>query len=263
MPRIVDMSIQLNLQSQDMNSKFSVSFATQLAEIRQAQALRYQIFSAEMGAQLKSTIPNYDIDYFDSYCHHLVVHEKKSQRVVGYTRILTSEQAKLAGRFYSESEFDLSQIFKLSGCFMEIGRTCVHPDYRKGAIMGLLWSGLAHFMVTNHFEYLIGCASIPMRDDSYNIVFTKLQEHYSTSHDLRVIPKVPLQKAKTNVHSPLPIPSLLRAYLRLGAQIAGEPCWDPNFKVADVFILLSINNLQQRYLKHFINRAQVIHEIAA
>jgi putative hemolysin len=263
MLKILDMSIQLNLQPQDMNSKFLVSFATQLSEIRQAQALRYQIFSAEMGAQIKTIIPNYDIDYFDSYCHHLVVHEKKSQKIVGYTRILTSEQAKLAGHFYSESEFDLSQIFQLSGRLMEIGRTCVHPDYRKGVIMGLLWSGLAHFMVANHFEYLMGCASIPMREDKYNILFTKLQEHYSTSHDLRVIPKIPLQPVKENFHSPLPIPALLKAYLRLGAQIAGEPCWDPNFKVADVFILLSINNLQQRYLKHFINRAQVIHEIAA
>ena len=263
MPRILDMSIQLNLLPSDMNSKFSVSFATQLTEIRQAQALRYQIFSAEMGAQIKTIIPNYDIDYFDSYCHHLVVQEKKSQQIVGYTRILTSDQAKLAGRFYSESEFDLSQIFKLSGSLMEIGRTCVHPDYRKGAIMGLLWSGLARFMTANRFEYLMGCASIPMRDHNYNILFTKLQEHYSTSHDLRVVPKMPLQKVKENLPSSLPIPALLKAYLRLGAQIAGEPCWDPNFKVADVFILLSINNLQQRYLKHFINRAQVIHEIAA
>ena len=257
------MNMQLNLLTPDINSRFYVSFATQLTEIRQAQALRYQIFSEEMGAQIKTIISTYDIDYFDPYCHHLVVYEKESHRIVGYTRILTSEQAKVAGGFYSESEFDLSQIFKLSGCLMEIGRTCVHPDYRKGAIMGLLWSGLARFMVANRVEYLMGCASIPMRDNNYNILFSKLQEHYSTSHDLRVIPKLPLQKEKENVHSSLPIPSLLRAYLRLCAQIAGEPCWDPNFKVADVFILLSINNLQQRYLKHFINRAQVVHEIAA
>ena len=257
------MSIQLNLLTPDLNSKFYVEFATQLTEIRQAQALRYRIFSEEMGAQIKTIIPTYDIDYFDPYCHHLVVYEKKSYKIVGYTRILTSEQAKFAGGFYSESEFDLSQIFKLSGSLIEIGRTCVHPDYRKGAIMGLLWSGLVRFMVANGFEYLMGCASIPMQNNKYHILFTKLQEHYSTADDLRVIPKIPLQPEKENVYSPLPIPALLRAYLRLGAQIAGEPCWDPNFKVADVFILLSINNLQQRYLKHFINRAQVIHEIAA
>ena len=242
------MSIQLNLLTPDLNSKFYVEFATQLTEIRQAQALRYRIFSEEMGAQIKTIIPTYDIDYFDPYCHHLVVYEKKSYKIVGYTRILTSEQAKFAGGFYSESEFDLSQIFKLSGSLIEIGRTCVHPDYRKGAIMGLLWSGLVRFMVANGFEYLMGCASIPMQNNKYHILFTKLQEHYSTADDLRVIPKIPLQPEKEHVYSPLPIPALLRAYLRLGAQIAGEPCWDPNFKVADVFILLSINNLYQIFL---------------
>ena len=97
------MSIQLNLLTPDLNSKFYVEFATQLTEIRQAQALRYRIFSEEMGAQIKTIIPTYDIDYFDPYCHHLVVYEKKSYKIVGYTRILTSEQAKFAGGFYSES----------------------------------------------------------------------------------------------------------------------------------------------------------------
>lgn len=257
------MSMQLKLQPPVLSSKFYVDFATQLNEIRQAQALRYRIFSEEMGAQIKTILPTYDIDYFDHYCYHLVVYEKKSNKIVGYTRILTNEQAKLAGSFYSESEFDISQVTQLPGNFLEIGRTCVHPDYRNGAIMGLLWSGLARFMIANHFDYLMGCASIPMQDSSYNSLFTKLQKRYSTHDHLKVIPKVPLLKEKEDIHAPLPIPALLKAYLRLGAQIAGEPCWDPIFKVADVFILLSINNLQQRYLKHFINRAQVIHEIAA
>lgn len=257
------MSMQLNLQPQDMSAKFYVGFATDLAEIRQAQALRYQIFSEEMGAQINTVMPTYDIDHFDPYCHHLIVQEKKTHRIIGYTRILTSEQAKAAGGFYSESEFDLSQILKLPGRFIEVGRTCVHSDYRNGVIMGLLWSGLARFMVANHFEYLMGCASIPMRDDQYNILFTRLQEHYATPYDVKVRPKTPLRKEKEGKQSILPTPPLLKAYLRLGARIAGEPCWDPTFKVADVFILLSIHNLQQRYLKHFIHRAQVIHEIAA
>lgn len=246
------------------NHNFYVSIATSIAEVRQAQALRYQVFFEEMGAQLNTSIPKYDVDRYDHHCYHLLIKAEESGQVIGCTRILTSEHAEAAGGFYSESEFDLSQILKLKGRFLEVGRTCVHADYRNGMVISLLWSGLARFMVENHFDHFMGCASIPMSDDRHNALFTKLQERYFTPSTLRVIPKVPLRCDDDNSAPPLSLPPLLKAYLRLGAKICGEPCWDPHFKVADVFILVSLNNLQQRYVKHFINRVHtVLPEMAA
>ena len=50
---------------------------------------------------------------------------------------------------------------------MEVGRTCVHADYRTGATIALLWQGLARFMVMNRFDYPMGCASIPLRTGTH------------------------------------------------------------------------------------------------
>ncbi|EIJ42416.1 putative hemolysin [Beggiatoa alba B18LD] len=252
----------------DDKQKCYVTITTNKAEVRQAQALRYQVFSEEMGATLNTSLSGYDIDAFDDYCQHVLVRESITHQVVGCTRILTNEQAKLAGGFYSESEFDLSRVLRLEGRFMEIGRTCVHPEYRTGGVITLLWSGIARFMVEEGFDYLMGCASIPMPTDDHHSLFDHFRERYFSNDQLRVTPKIPLRKTVEEDTFNLDTPSLLKAYLRLGAQICGEPYWDADFKVADVFILLDLDNLQDRYMKHFVNRAtrpthNTLHTVAA
>lgn len=261
------MSVEGTLEPERSRQRFSVSLASNLDEVREAQALRYQVFAEEMGAILETRLPLYDVDEFDAYCHHVLVRDQDTGQVVGCTRLLTSEEAKISGGFYSQSEFDLSQVLALPAKFMEIGRTCVHIDYRNGLIISLLWSQVAKFMAEHSVDYLMGCASIPLQDDRRNALFSELVERYSSHADLRVYPKVPLRPDHENVEPPLPIPPLLRAYLRLGAQICGEPCWDANFKVADVFILVGFENLQKRYIRHFFDRLHTnlpkFHEIVA
>jgi hypothetical protein len=51
---------------------------------------------------------------------------------------------------------------------VEVGRSCIHPDHRSGAVITLLWAGLADYMVSNNYEYLMGCASIGMADGGHN-----------------------------------------------------------------------------------------------
>ena len=122
-----------------------VGFASSFAEIREAQRLRYQVFAGEMGAHLHTPMPGLDYDQFDAYCRHLLVRDSATGQVVGYTRLLTAEQAQQAGGFYSQTEFDIRPILQLPGRFMEVGRTCIHPDYRNGATIATLWSGLATY----------------------------------------------------------------------------------------------------------------------
>jgi putative hemolysin len=237
--------------------KYEVLLATTSDDILQAQALRYQVFAVEMGAQLSSEQLGYDIDYYDPFCHHLLVREQTTRRVIGCTRILTSDNVASAGGFYSQSEFDLSPILQLPGRLMEIGRTCVHADFRNSHVLGLLWSGLAQFMVMGQFNYLMGCASIPMANDYTHSLFERLQQRYAVADALRVKPHAGLRPLPHDMREETLItPPLLKAYLRLGAQICGEPYWDTDFKVADLFILLDIANLQRRYVKHFVHRIQ-------
>jgi putative hemolysin len=249
-----DVAIQLE---RTIEPKYTVHLATSSDEILQAQALRYQVFAEEMGAQLHSERLGYDIDHYDAFCHHLLVRRQESQQIVGCTRILTSDNVAQAGGFYSESEFDLSPILQLSGRFMEIGRTCVHPAFRNSHVLGLLWSGLAQFMVMGQFNYLMGCASIPMPNDYAHSLFERLQQRYAIADSLRVTPRLGLRPLPHEMReAELTTPPLLKAYLRSGAQVCGEPCWDPDFKVADLLIFLDMANLQRRYMKHFVDRAQ-------
>lgn len=139
-----------------------VGWARHLDEVRQAQRLRFDVFAAEMGARLSTTLPGHDIDLFDDYCEHLLVRDVPTQQVIGTYRVLTPAQAKRVGGTYSDNEFDLTRLRSLRPRMVELGRSCVHPDHRHGGVILALWGALADFMVRNQLDTMIGCASIPM-----------------------------------------------------------------------------------------------------
>jgi putative hemolysin len=244
--------------------QLQVSLAASKADIKAAQILRFQVFAEEMGARLPSRWARLDRDRYDAYCHHLLVRDAGNGEVVACTRILTDAQARLAGGFYSASEFDIHWINNLPAQTMEIGRTCVHPDYRNGTAITVLWNGVAEFMIRNQFHYLLGCASIPVTHDGASIgsIYQHLRQHYAAPEDWRVTPKLKLPEhlarrpANFDPTKAVSLPPLLKAYVRMGAYVCGEPYWDADFNVADVFILLDRARLNPRYLKHFVERAE-------
>ncbi|MGC9129206.1 MAG: GNAT family N-acetyltransferase, partial [Acidithiobacillus sp.] len=107
-------------------------------EVEAAQRLRYRVFSAEYGAQL-SGAPGLDQDEYDPFCEHLIVEDEQCQEVVGTYRLFLPEQVHRVGRYYAQTEFDLSRLMALNVRILELGRSCVHPDYRQGAVITLLW----------------------------------------------------------------------------------------------------------------------------
>lgn len=234
----------------------SVGFASSTTEIHEAQRLRYDVFAREMGASLHTSYPDLDCDRFDDYCYHLLVRDGATSQVVGYTRVLTDEDAHRAGGFYSQTEFDLAPVLGIPGRFAEIGRTCVHADYRNGATITTLWTGLAAFIAEYEIDYLIGCASIPLGEDGNEArtLFADLSRRYMTAAHLRVQPLVPLPHRDTPTSGNYSLPPLLKAYLRLGAKICSEPYLDVDFNVADLFIILCTRDLTRRYARHFLGQ---------
>ena len=107
-------------------------------EIRQALELRYRVFAEDMGADVQGADMGIDKDRFDDICMHLIVKDNETDTIVAYSRILTNDLAARAGGFYSSTEFDLSKVLKPGKTYMEIGRTCVDPDFRTGAAIGYL-----------------------------------------------------------------------------------------------------------------------------
>lgn len=241
-----------------------VELAAGPAAVREAQALRYRVFGEELGAKLKGGEGGLDRDEFDDYCQHMLVRETGSGRVVGCTRLLSGEGARRLGRFYSESEFELGAVAALPGRLLELGRTCISPEYRHGAAIAVLWSGVAGYIQLHGIDYLFGCASVPLGENDWQAaaIMNRLRRQAMAPPPLQVKPRVPLHASQppAGVSAQVldaPLPALLKAYIRLGALACGEPCRDPDFAVADVLMLLDVNQLNPSYARHFMERLAV------
>ncbi len=240
-------------QAETQESPLVARITSDAAEIRQAMELRYRVFAEGMGAHLPSASEGIDRDSFDDVCLHLIVKDVINDNVVGYSRILTNELARQTGGFYSATEFDLSRIIIPGKRYMEIGRTCVDPDFRSGAVIGLLWSGIAQFMSAHNIDYLMGCASISLNEGYSRAVaiVNHLRDKHFTDAALRAEPRHHMPRIEVGQDGKSLIPPLLKAYLRIGVKVCGEPCLDKDFNVADALILLARGDINQRYLRHF------------
>ncbi|MDA8258230.1 MAG: GNAT family N-acetyltransferase [Betaproteobacteria bacterium] len=237
---------------------YSVALARSEEEVREAQRLRYKVFVEELGARIQSRIPGHDIDLYDPFCEHLIVRESHADRIVGTYRILSPAAARRVGNYYSENEFYLNRLHNLRGRMVEVGRSCIHPEHRSGAVITLLWAGLADYMVSNGYDYLIGCASIGMADGGHNAanLFSQIAPDHLAPAEYRVFPQHGLPFERLANGQPALVPPLIKGYLRVGAWICGEPAWDPDFNTADLLLLLPMSRMNPRYMRHFIKSAE-------
>jgi len=231
----------------------AVGLARTSDEVEQIQRLRYSVFTEDMGAVFPDAQDGIEQDRFDPWCEHLMVRELDSGRVVGTYRILTPEKAREAGGYYSESEFDLSGLGSLRDQLVEVGRSCTHADYRNGAVIMLLWSGLAEFLRRGGYSHLLGCASVSLRDDGVTAaeVWRTVSKHLQDPTLPRVKPLHRYPVERLNSTLPARVPPLIKGYLKLGAKVCGEPAWDPDFNAADFPVLLTMDGMDERYRRHF------------
>jgi putative hemolysin len=235
-----------------------VSWARHQDEVRQAQRLRYAVFAGEMGARLATSVPGHDIDLFDDYCEHLLVRDGATQEVIGTYRVLTPAQARRVGGTYSDTEFDLTRLRHLRPRMVELGRSCVHAQYRHGGVILALWGALAEFMVRNQLDTMIGCASIPMLHNGVvsghaaASIWQQLRQTHLAPIEFQVRPRLALPVEQLDSGLQVEAPALIRGYLRLGAKVLGAPAWDPDFNTADLPMLMRIADLPTRYRKHFL-----------
>jgi putative hemolysin len=238
---------------QQESANLTYSLARSPAEVAEAQRLRYKVFAEEMGARLNGH-DGRDIDGFDSLCDHLLVRDQDTGEVVGTYRMLEPHMAAEAGGYYSAGEFDLTRLLHLAPGMVEVGRSCVHADYRNGATISMLWAGLAKYMMSRGYEHLIGCASISMADGGHNAaaVYHRLADKYLSPNEYRVFPHTPLPLDALATDIEPVVPPLVKGYMRLGAFVCGEPAWDPDFNTADLLVMLPISRLSKRYANHFM-----------
>jgi putative hemolysin len=226
--------------------RLSSTLATSHGDVVAAQRLRWRVFVDEMGATVPDAESGLDRDRFDPYCDHLLVRDEESGLVVGTYRMLPAREARKLGGFASERFFDLGTLGAGPG-LVEVGRACVHPRYRTGAVLRLLWVGLARYLVDGGFERAIGCASVFLGDDpaSAESACRYLVEHHLTRPAWRVTPRVPFALDGDGTATRHSVPPLIRGYLSLGAEVCGPPAHDPEFGTADVLVTLAVDRLRR------------------
>lgn len=239
-------------------------------DVRAAQRLRYHVFVQEMGArpQRSKGIPNdCEADHYDQFCEHLLVRafaskSDKTGLVVGTYRVLGPGAAARAGGLYTDTAFDLTPLTRLRSRVVELGRSCVHPEWRAGAVIMALWTALGRYMVKHRLYTMIGCASISLCSQRYDAqrLWQRLRAEYLVAAEWQVRPLIPLPigaavaRLQTNgtLLRELDAPPLIKGYLRCGARLLGPPAFDAIFHTADLPIMLRVADLSPVYRKRFI-----------
>lgn len=249
--------MQLQTQSAERTAgrRLSVSLAQTPGEIAEAQQLRHRVFAEELGARLEPGNPGLDRDRYDDYCDHLLVRDGDTREVVGTYRLLPPARARAAGGLYSDGEFDLARLAGIRDGLVEAGRSCVHPDHRGGAVIALLWSGIARYMVSGGHRYLAGCASVSLADGGRTAagIHRALAAAHAASPEWRVFPRLRLPLEALEPAASPRLPPLIKGYVRAGAVLCGDPAWDPDFNTADLFMLLPLERLDARYASRFLD----------
>ena len=257
-------------QSQEQNVEVKIADCPELIEA--AQKVRYEVFYEEYGAKPTELMAaqKKDIDKYDAMTDHLVVvdHAKKENHgVVGTYRLLRQAKLEDGHDFYTADEFDIHRLKESGADLLELGRSCVLPDYRTRPVLQLLWQGIASYLAEHKIDLMFGCASFNGIDvQEIEKELSYLYHYHLASDSLRtkalddiyvnmnILPKNEISQNMKRIFTKLP--PLIKGYLRLGAGIGDGAIIDHQFNTIDVCIILPTHLVTERYLKHYQRKTQ-------
>lgn len=248
------------------SGQLTVRLAENKAEVTAAQRLRYRIFCEEMGGKGNAEVQaqKRDFDQYDDVCHHLLVIDNEragDDKVVGTYRLLMRDNMRKVGKFYTETEYDLSKVKTYAGEVLELGRSCVEKQYRTRPVIQLLWHGIGTFMSEKDIKLLFGCASfhgVDLEEHKHALAYLyhyhlapenirprALPEYYV---DMNMIPKeAVVPRAAISV-----LPPLIKGYLRLNSTIGDGAVRDYAYNTTDVSIVLQTDLVKDRYMQRYV-----------
>ena len=247
-------------------SEFQVRLARCEADLLAAQRLRYDVFVRELGGggALVDHDRGLEKDALDPFFDHLLLIEKSSQDVVGVYRLMRPEQAERAGRYYSEAEYDLGPLLVSGRRILELGRSCLRRDMRGGIGMHQLWMGLARYVAEHRIEVLFGVASFHGTD------IAALSQPLSLLHHRHLAPEALRVRARPEAFQRMDliaeealdrkaammrIPSLIKAYLRLGGCVGEGAFVDHGFNTTDVCLIMDTATMSERQARIYAGRS--------
>ena len=246
------------------------SLETRLArtkyEVKQSQALRYQVFCKECGAKpnARNRLLARDIERLDNYCDHLLVIDSNAQGsgIIGTSRLMDDQNAKIAGSFYSQGEFNLKPLLLKEQKRMEVSRSCIAPTHRSKRAVELLWAGVWTVCIQRKIDTLFGCVSLPGTDPNEHMDALQWLSQNALLNDDDNCPAIhksqfnlPKNNQGTQTKNDKRIfaslPPLLKGYLRLGAKVSHSAVIDHAFKTIDLLIVLQVAEINPKYLQHY------------
>lgn len=251
-------------------SQFTLRLAQDERDLRSAQRLRYEVFVEELGGAgaMVDHAQRLEADAFDPYFDHLLLIDNARdaaslQDVVGVYRLLPSDRLSQSGRFYSETEYDLTALKASGRRLLELGRSCVHTDYRGGTAMFHLWNALADYVLERGIEVLFGVASFHGTDiAALSQPLAYLHHHHLAPPALRVTAR-PDHAQAMNLVPPDQIdrkaamagtPALIKAYLRLGGFV-GDGAWiDRDFNTTDVCLVMDTERMSSKHREFYLRK---------
>ena len=246
--------------------RYTLLLSTDPTLVDDAQRLRHQVFTSEPGFDLVGGADGRDSDRFDEYCDHLLVREDHSGELVGCYRMLPPPGAIAAGGLYSATEFDVGELDSLRPSLVEMGRAVVREDHRNGGVVLLMWAGILAYLDRSGYDYVTGCVSVPVQgtpEETPGSHIRAVRDFVRKRHasPFTVHPHRPVVldgKGLDDIEPPArtTLPPLMRGYLRLGAEVCGDPAHDPDFGVGDFPALLDKRNADVRYLQRLRSVSQ-------
>ena len=256
----------------DIRSRnFHLRLAETPEEVAASQALRYQVFVEEMAAQPtpEREMEKREFDRFDPFCDHLLVFDtdvgSPPGKVIATYRFMRREAAERAGGFYTATEYDIGPLEAYQGEVMELGRSCVHADYRAGANMQLVWRGITDYVMHFGVDLMFGCASLPTVEPSeVSEQLTYLYHHHLAPPALRPRARpellvgmdcLPPESLDTKAALQA-LPPLIKGYLRLGGFVGDGAVIDSDFGTTDVCVVVKTDMVTDRYRRHLTRERQ-------
>ena len=245
------------------SARFCAKIATTDSDLKAAQRLRYDVFVEELGGE--GTMVDHDArlerDRFDPFFDHLVLRDEARNLIVGVYRLLRGDQARRAGQFYSEDEYDLGVLKSSGRNLLELGRSCVHRDYRGGMALFHLWNGLSEYVAAHGIEVLFGVASFHGTDvAALAQPLSLLHQNHLAPPDLRVrareahfqtmnlVPGTAIDRRQAMIDTP----SLIKAYLRLGGYVGEGAFVDHAFNTTDVCLVMDTARMNSKHARRYL-----------
>lgn len=250
------------------DAQFTLRLARDEEDIRAAQRLRYDVFIRELGGDgpMVDHAEGLERDAFDPWFDHLLLidEERREDRVIGVYRLLTGERAREIGQFYTESEYDLTPLKESGRRLLELGRSCVHRDYRGGSAMYHLWNGLAEYVLQHGIEILFGVASFHGTDiEALKLPLSYLYHNHLAPEELRVRARPPHRQDMNLLPADqldrraamVATPALIKAYLRVGGSVGDGAYIDRVFNTTDVCLMVDTAAMSARHRDFYTRKS--------